>query len=236
MVAGAWASGRLIMKMPSNNVYNIENAEVSKNSITWGRRTNERRWHGTNTSITAEEIQTINTHRVQRETLLRAGLSPFWDVHVSTEKNPRSVSYRRIPGKKFVLFWPDYTKYNPYQQLLYAKAASNIEIYAGTIDDALLILKSEAVRPQDFSFHLHWLNFIFTNATTEADARQNAEAFLEKLEELKKRGARLVWTIHNKVSHNSHHPDLEVRTSAKIAEYADTLHLHSGSSVQELSE
>jgi glycosyltransferase involved in cell wall biosynthesis len=193
----------------------------------------QRRWHGENTSHVNEHHQTANTWRVQREALRRQGLSRFWDVHVPDPEKPRAVSYRRREGCPMVIFWPDYSQGNPYQRLLYAGA--DAEFVAGDIDAALQALASGTVRPADLVFHLHWLNALFRNTKTEDAARTLADAFVIKLERLRAAGARLIWTIHNSLSHDTPFPHIEVDLSARIAQLADVIHLHSAGSAEEVA-
>ncbi|NEX47745.1 glycosyltransferase [Pseudotabrizicola algicola] len=195
----------------------------------------QRRWHGENTSHVNEHHQTTNTHRVQREALARQGLSRFWDVHVPDPQKPRNVTYRRPDGLPMVVFWPDYSRGNPYQKLLYAKASAKAEVVAGDIDAVLHVLRTKGARPQDVVFHLHWLNALFRRITTQEAARAAADTFLAKLEQLRQTGARLVWTVHNTVSHDTPFAAIETDLSARIAGLADVIHLHCAGSQDEVA-
>ncbi len=195
----------------------------------------QRRWHGENTSDKNEVYQTTNTYRVQREALIRQGLDRFWDVHVPDKENLRRVSYRR-KGAPIVLFWPDYSRGNPYQNLLYGAARDRVEFCAGRIEEALQLLDQGHAEPEDVTFHLHWLNFLFVHAEDEADARLKTDTFLELLEAFKARGGRVVWTIHNIVSHESPYRHIEVELSERLTEIADHLHFHSAASVAEVEQ
>ncbi|MCQ0090533.1 glycosyltransferase [Roseovarius sp. M141] len=194
----------------------------------------QRRWHGENTSSVNEGFQTTNTHIVQNETLSRLGLDRFWKVHVPDPKEPRRVTYTRTDDCKTVLFWPDYSRANPYQHMLYSKARSAIEFCAGNIDAALEQIDTFKT-PGDLTFHLHWINFVLVDATGPEDARAKVEAFLTKIEKFVSKGGRLVWTIHNSLSHDTSFGDLEVEMSTRIAAAAHVLHFHSEASVDEVA-
>ncbi len=198
----------------------------------------QRRWHGENTSLVNEGAQTGNTHHVQREALARQGLAPFWDVHVPDPAQPRKITYRRKPGKRMVLFWPDYSRSNPYQKLLYGKAARQIEFCAGTIEAATAMLDQTLAHKGDpglISFHLHWLNFLLRDVTKADVARRYTDDFLTKLAAFKAKGGHLVWTIHNTLSHDSPFAELEREMSRRIVGLADVLHLHSAASVADIT-
>ncbi|TFL17142.1 glycosyltransferase [Jannaschia formosa] len=195
----------------------------------------QRRWHGQNTSNVNEGFQTTNTYRVQREALARMGLDRFWDVHVPNPEEPRRVTYKRRDDTPMVLFWPDYSRSNPYQHLLYGGARDRIEICAGDIDAALRQIDLME-RPGLLTFHLHWLNFVLTDVEDRQEARKRVDDFLGKVETFVAKGGRLVWTIHNTVSHDSPYQALEVEMSNRIAAAAHALHFHSEASVDEVAE
>lgn len=194
----------------------------------------QRRWHGENTSNVNEAHQTANAHRVQREALKRLGLFNCWDIHVADPKDPRRVTYRRRPGKKLVMFWP-YYRANAYQRMLYGPHAEEMEICAGTIDAAIREIQNSA-NPEDHIFHLHWLNFLFNDGMSEAEATEAADGFIAKIEQFKALGGTVYWTIHNTISHEVVHHDVEVALSTRLTDVVDILHFHSASSVPEVAE
>lgn len=200
----------------------------------------QRRWHGENTSNVNEHHQTANTYRVQTEALKRQGLDRFWEVAVvEGQDDPRRVTYRRKSGQPMVIFWPDYSRSNPYQKLLYGQAREEAEFLAGDIDAALRMIKDlPALGGADgpLTFHLHWLNFLFVGLSEDDsdEARARVDDFLGKLSLFKSMGGRLVWTIHNTVSHDSPFVALETELSEAIVALADTLHLHSEASIAEV--
>lgn len=196
----------------------------------------QRRWHGENTSHVNEHHQTTNTHRVQREALARQGLSRFWDVHVPDPEKPRNVSYRRNGDAPMVVFWPDYSRGNPYQRLLYAKSSEKAEFVAGDIDAALKAVSTGSVRPGDVTFHLHWLNALFRGVQTEAAAQQIAADFGDKLVRFRAKGGRVLWTLHNTISHDTPFAEIETALSTRVAAIADRIHIHSDGAEAEVSE
>lgn len=194
----------------------------------------QRRWHGANTSNVNEGRQTANTHRVQREALKRLGLFDSWDIHLEKPDEPRRVTYRRRPGRKFVMFWP-YYRANPYQRLLYGPHAKEMEICAGTIDAALREIRDSA-SPEDHIFHVHWLNFVFSDDMSEDAATEASNDFLAKIELFKALGGTVVWTIHNVLSHDANHRNIEIALSKRVAELVDVLHFHTAESVAEVAQ
>ena len=197
----------------------------------------QRRWHGDNTSQVNEAFQTANTYRVQREALKRLGMDRAWDVHVPDPEQPREVTYRRIGNRHRVIFWPDYSRANPYQRLLYQKAQERCEIMGGDIEAALQAIRQ--VGPEDspnVTFHLHWLNRLLNDAKSLGEASDRAQAFLSKLREFKFCGGRLVWTIHNTLSHDLPFPQVERSLAREIVALADAVHVHCVESVPEIEK
>ncbi|SMY09230.1 glycosyltransferase [Flavimaricola marinus] len=195
----------------------------------------QRRWHGENTSSVNEVYQTSNTYRVQREALARQGLGRYWDVHIPDPKQPRRVTYRRKDDTRIVLFWPDYSRSNPYQKLLYQTQDPDLEIVAGDIDAALRMLEL-VDNAGDVTFHLHWLNFVLLRVTDRTEAVMRVEEFYDKLHRFVAAGGHLIWTVHNTVSHDATFADLEADLSKRIVALAETVHIHSEGAVEEVRE
>jgi len=193
----------------------------------------ERRWHGENTSNINENLQTKNTYIAQRNALNRQGLDSLWDVHVPDTHYPRKVTYKR-KSTHIVFFWPDYSNSNPYQRLLYSTSNRNTDYISGNIDAAINALK-RAHKPSNIVFHLHWLNKIFKQVNSPKDASNTASLFLEKLKKFKWLKGKIIWTIHNTISHDSKWPDVELELSSEITKIADCLHIHSLNSVREIN-
>ena len=193
----------------------------------------QRRWHGRNTSSMNEAAQTSNTYRVQHEALRRQGLARYWKVSAPDPAQPRMITYARRPGTGVVVFWPDYSYSNPYAKLLYARLSERTEVIAGPIDAAMRAL-AEVVPPARVTFHLHWLNFLFRDLPDTAAAQAAADEFHGKLAAFCARGGRLVWTVHNAVSHEADFPDIEMDLSRRIADLAEVVHLHSLASLPEV--
>lgn len=194
----------------------------------------QRRWHGENTSHVNEHHQTTNTYRVQRETLKRLGLARNWDIHVANPAQPRLVTYQLKPDTPMVVFWPDYSRANPYQKLLYQGLHDRAEVVSGSIEAALKLIDTKVAPAGKITFHLHWLNALFINVGTEAEAIKTD--FLEKVRKFIWKGGRFVWTIHNTISHDTPFPDVERDLSTQLASIAHALHFHSAASIDEVAE
>lgn len=180
----------------------------------------------------ADANETLALHR---GALKRLGMDRFWSVTAADRENPATPLYCRRGEGNRVFFWPDYSTANPYQRMLYARTAEHAEVMAGDIDLAL-----DAARSRDGGadgqvvFHLHWLNRITEAARSADEAAQAATAFLAKLKDFRSAGGRLVWTIHNVISHDLPFADVETSLAQEIADIADAVHVHSRASLPEI--
>lgn len=194
----------------------------------------QRRWHGENTSNVNEGHQTRNTYVVQTKMLERMGMERFWQVHVPDPEQPRKVTYRRKDPAQRVFFWPDYSRANPYQPMLYAGARDRVDFIAADIDATLKAVRDAKDRG-NITFHLHWLNKLYRGIRTAEEAGQVTAEFLEKVKKLRYLGARVVWTIHNTLSHDTPWKDQELALATELAATADVLHIHSAGSLPEIA-
>jgi beta-1,4-mannosyltransferase len=126
--------------------------------------------------------------------------------------------------------WPfaPYYSGNPFQNLL----------YSGFVEQGLLAVPTFRVEdlrtttrnwPADLPLvvHLHWLNQILAKARTDEEAEQAIGRHAELLDLLKKRGARLVWTVHNALPHDTRFEAQEVRLRQDVIERVDLVHIMS---------
>ena len=121
-----------------------------------------------------------------------------------------------------LVFFPDYRARTPYQSLLAAAMAPQVESRGGTIGDALDALATG--RP--VFFHLHFEEAIYREASTESAANALVFAFLAECEALRAAGGRLVWTMHNEMPHENRFPDVNRLLREALASASDVLHVH----------
>jgi glycosyltransferase involved in cell wall biosynthesis len=133
----------------------------------------------------------------------------------------RGLEPRRRSGPAVIAYSPDYVRGNPYQRLLYSSAArqgiATVPV-AGPGD--VLGTRLVDLGPR-LVYHLHWTATILGPAPTERDARRRARAFLGELDELRSRGARFVWTVHNVLPHECRFPVVEAELRQELADRAD---------------
>lgn len=122
-----------------------------------------------------------------------------------------------------VLVFPAYQS-NAFLNLLQLSAAADgfrIEP-ARTYDE--LASGAATLGPGDV-MHLHWTTPIVQQAQSEADARRRLHHVATMLTRLHDRGAKLVWTVHNRLPHELTFHELEVQLTRLIAERADAIHI-----------
>lgn len=128
------------------------------------------------------------------------------------------------PAEVVVGFFPDYRATNPYQDMLYARAAPH-GVTTVPVDDPLRVVGSPALRGRPFVFHVHWTAPVLGPATSRRDADARRAAFVHALDALRGQGGRIVWTVHNVLPHECVYPDVEARLRAELASRADAVHV-----------
>lgn len=118
---------------------------------------------------------------------------------------------------------------NPFQALLYSglDAANLTPIPTHdpqTTKQVALALEGSGL---DLVVHLHWLNVVMAKAKDEAEAREASKRYLGQLDDLRERGARLLWTVHNILPHEARFTDLEVELRKAVVERAERVHVMS---------
>jgi glycosyltransferase involved in cell wall biosynthesis len=124
-------------------------------------------------------------------------------------------------------FTPYYTG-NPFQAVLYGGFLEYGLVAAPTFraEDLRAALRDW---PADVPLvvHVHWLNQVLAKARTVAEAEAATDRHAGLLDELGRRGARLVWTVHNALPHDTRFEEQEVRLRREVVERADLVHVMS---------
>ncbi len=139
-----------------------------------------------------------------------------------------------------VLFVPDYTQGNPYQQAL-ADALSackvNVSIqvpFAMKIRPFSVLRAASRLRMCDL-IHLHWTD-IFLLASKPWWSVTKSCLFLLELLLLRLGGAKIVWTVHNIVNHEQYHRQIELFFNKLILRLCDRLIIHCEAARHEVIE
>jgi beta-1,4-mannosyltransferase len=137
------------------------------------------------------------------------------------------------------IVWP-YTPYysgNPFQAMLYGGFVDQSIVAAPTFraDD---LRHSTRNWPTDLPLivHLHWLNQVLAKAKTDEQANQAVGNHAELLDLLIARGAKLVWTVHNALPHDTEFEAQEVRLRQNVLDRVDLVHIMSPRTPELVSE
>jgi len=135
--------------------------------------------------------------------------------------------------------WPfaPYYSGNPFQALLYSEFFDRGLLAVPTFATTDLATTTRDW-PSDLPLvvHLHWLNQVLAKAGTDAEADAAVDRHTELLDRLKRRGARLVWTVHNALSHDIRFEAQEVRLRRDVVDRADLVHVMSPRTPELLSD
>lgn len=137
------------------------------------------------------------------------------------------------PGQR-LFFFPDYTHGNPYQTLLYGGLVSRGVRTKGINELAALLVGREEFSAGDV-LHIHWFNILYKGIEPERYA-EVLEKFLDQVDQLKSAGMRILWTVHNRYSHDLEDVSLERMFQRRLCERADILLLHHPCLLAELTD
>lgn len=123
--------------------------------------------------------------------------------------------------------YPSFTT-NPYQSLLYQRARDH-GIAPIRLARAWQLgeLAGLARAGLPVALHLHWLGPIVRDAGSAREAARALDDFVARLDEHRAAGGRLVWTVHNVLSHETRWEAEEARLSRAVAERCDVVHVMS---------
>ncbi len=111
---------------------------------------------------------------------------------------------------------------NPYQNMLYTAAFEK-----GFACFSVADLDDIGSPPVDapLGVHYHWVHKVFAGAETSREAERMASRFLDTLDAQKDAGIKIIWTIHNLLSHSARFIDEEIALRAGLSDRADFVHI-----------
>ncbi|WP_174502646.1 glycosyltransferase [Acidiphilium sp. C61] len=120
------------------------------------------------------------------------------------------------------IFSSEYRGSRPYQKILEKELKNSVNVFTGSIDIALNLIKSHRC-----VFHLHWEDLLYVDIDSEIEASSTISKILEKFIAFQAQGGHIVWTVHDDVPHDGRFPNLYTRLREAIAQIVDTIHVHS---------
>lgn len=107
---------------------------------------------------------------------------------------------------------------NPYLTILYLAAEADGWYIDGGVSFATLASDVAGLRRGDV-FHVQWTSPVTAGAADLGDALARADRFERLLEDLRRRGVHVLWTVHNSVAHDTPFEDAELRVNAALARW-----------------
>ena len=138
--------------------------------------------------------------------------------------------------KRRAIFIPDWSKGNPYQNML-KRALGELGIDVALRDPPAGFFPLNRIVNEEGRvavLHLHWINDLVDAIIWSKSAlRRSAKIALLKLDIalVRLRGVKVIWTIHNLVAHESKDPADEIRVRKAIATTCTHVILHSASAL-----
>jgi len=118
-------------------------------------------------------------------------------------------------------YYPAVTQ-NPFQALLYRQASQH-----GAVAMPLPRLAMPDMDFDDISpvVHLHWIHGLISGEAARSSLKRSMRALRDNLQQMKDAGVKIVWTVHNSLSHKVADVAAEVALRQMMADMADMLHL-----------
>ncbi|MGI9823148.1 glycosyltransferase [Agromyces sp. Marseille-Q5079] len=124
---------------------------------------------------------------------------------------------------------------NPYLNLLsLAPRAAGFEFSGVTVYESLV--QSVGRLESGDVLHVHWTTPILQRRRTDADAWAGLAEFTSILDDLRGRGVRIIWTVHNRLPHELAHREPEIALHRLLAERSDVIHVMAPATPQVLAE
>jgi glycosyltransferase involved in cell wall biosynthesis len=141
-----------------------------------------------------------------------------------------------LAGEGVVLGYYPEGRLNPFQMLLYCRAAEHgvHPVPLRSIDDIPLVEIARRMGKHAV-LHLHWTSPVLEGAADEAEADDRSAEFLDVLDRLMAGGVRIAWTVHNVLPHDCVHPVAEARLRSGLAERADVIHIMNPATFDEVA-
>lgn len=134
---------------------------------------------------------------------------------------------------------PDWRADNPYQSLLaQSLVAQGVRVGFHAMPHGLFALnRLPSLVRNNKTLHLHWVNDLITHLVWSQNPlwrRFKRWCLWMDVMLVRARGTRVVWTVHNLVSHESPNPRAEMAARRTLARCCSHLVVHSASAVREL--
>lgn len=139
-------------------------------------------------------------------------------------------------NRKHVVFLPRWTDENPYLENLAAALGSrgyNVEIADYPVS-SFPVSKMARLRPEVGIVHLHWISPLMERMYWRTSSfKKMIKCFVLMLMTMfdvklaQARGVKVVWTVHNLVSHDTQDEEVEIKLRRALAKAVDLLCFHS---------
>jgi beta-1,4-mannosyltransferase len=137
-----------------------------------------------------------------------------------------------------VLMLPDNRHTNPYQALL----ANSLQEYGVNVDfpqgyrRVLPLLREIIFSQKRYNLiHLHWI-LPYVKGKNKFFKLAYTLKFLLDVALVKLTGVKIVWTIHNRINHDTHFPGIELWLRRNLAKIVDSIILHNQATLEAIAQ
>lgn len=136
-----------------------------------------------------------------------------------------------------VIFTPDYSQGNPYQKEL-ADALAKSLVRVSYVDTSGLFALTRLILKYNKTdvIHIHWIDSLVPLSTSRIKIWIKRLALIGDIYLIRIINKKLIWTVHNKLSHSCRNAALELFARRLLAKYCDKVIIHSPRVKKELAE
>jgi glycosyltransferase involved in cell wall biosynthesis len=133
-------------------------------------------------------------------------------------------------GLPYALTFAPLAQINPFQRLLYCRAAQAGYAVVPTVHFTDLASVNWGGRSV---IHLHWLASVLAGCDTKAETQERIATFEREMIRWRRGGHKILWTLHNVLPHNTRFPEAEIALRQVLVTHSDAIHILSEQSVDE---
>jgi glycosyltransferase involved in cell wall biosynthesis len=143
-----------------------------------------------------------------------------------THSQPSGTADEDALRRPTIGYFPDYSRSNPYQSILYSDAV-RLGVRTIAVPDPIhaAALADNGADLSQYALHIHWTTPLLQTAGGPLEALDRLDSFAAAVHDLRIRGGCLLWTVHNALPHECSFRTLEIELARLLADTSDVIHV-----------
>ena len=157
----------------------------------------------------------------------------LWDAVARASRSLSFMNYPEITDQNelgaVLLAYGPVARQNVFQSLLYCKALAN---GFSTLPVHTFDAFEQIPWQGSMICHVHWPHIIFANCSSREEVKREIDRFKKILQQLKKQGRYILWTVHNIMPHVSRWMEADIEVCQILASEADLIHIMASKTIE----